>query len=285
MFRRLLTPRPRRSAATGLLALTAFYGGAALASSSSSSDGHSHPTSIPTYCSPLPCFSRSFQRSCGFSVSPFSPSTDVAVSISAPLRQFLSSTSELFLRDFTLPSLFSSPAGGFSIKQRILFLPPFSSLLVAFLIGRSLVLNAGFFTRYSSTSPLPDSNSYREPLGKNRDDAPCCPGCLGRNSIAEAAAAAGPAVVNISVVQGEDASFCCFRLSIEGFLFCSYLTGNFWQHISEGLYGPMFGKSIGSGTIIDPDGTILTCAHCVADFHSMRRVSKGKVGAQYDSIL
>ncbi|CAL9041055.1 putative protease Do-like 14 isoform X1 [Musa acuminata AAA Group] len=184
MFRRLLTPRPRRSAATGLLALTAFYGGAALASSSSSSDGHSHPT-------------------------------NVAVSISAPLRQFLSSTSELFLRDFTLPSLFSSPAGG-------------------------------FFTRYSSTSPLPDSNSYREPLGKNRDDAPCCPGCLGRNSIAEAAAAAGPAVVNISVVQG--------------------------------LYGPMFGKSIGSGTIIDPDGTILTCAHCVADFHSMRRVSKGKVG-------
>ncbi|URE38484.1 Trypsin [Musa troglodytarum] len=177
MFRRLLTPRPCRSAATGLLALTAFYGGAALASSSSSSD-------------------------------------DVAVSISAPLWQFLSSTSELFLRDFTLPSLFSSPPGG-------------------------------FFTRYSSTSPLPDSNSYREPLGKNRNDAPCCPGCLGRNSIAEAAAAAGPAVVNISVVQG--------------------------------LYGPMFGKSIGSGTIIDPDGTILTCAHCVADFHSMRRVSKGKI--------
>ncbi|URE38485.1 Trypsin [Musa troglodytarum] len=215
MFRRLLTPRPCRSAATGLLALTAFYGGAALASSSSSSDGHSHPS-------------------------------NVAVSISAPLWQFLSSTSELFLRDFTLPSLFSSPPGGFSIKHRILSLPPFSSLLVAFLIGRSLVLNAGFFTRYSSTSPLPDSNSYREPLGKNRNDAPCCPGCLGRNSIAEAAAAAGPAVVNISVVQG--------------------------------LYGPMFGKSIGSGTIIDPDGTILTCAHCVADFHSMRRVSKGKVG-------
>ncbi|RRT40787.1 hypothetical protein B296_00056190 [Ensete ventricosum] len=246
MFRRLLTPRSRRSAATGLLTLTAFYGGAALASSSSSSDGHSHPTSIPTLHPP--CFSRYFQRSCGFSVSPFSPSTDVAVSLSAPLRQFLSSTSELFLRDFTLPSLLSSPPGG-------------------------------IFTRYSSTSPLPDSNSYREPFGKNRDDAPCCPGCLGRNSIAEAAAAAGPAVVNISVVQGEDASCFCFRLSIERFLFRSYLKGNFWQHISEGLYGPMFGKSIGSGTIIDPDGTILTCAHCVANFHSMRRVSKGKVGA------
>ncbi|RWW36874.1 hypothetical protein BHE74_00058067 [Ensete ventricosum] len=277
MFRRLLTPRSRRSAATGLLTLTAFYGGAALASSSSSSDGHSHPTSIPTLLPP--CFSRYFQRSCGFSVSPFSPSTDVAVSLSAPLRQFLSSTSELFLRDFTLPSLLSSPPGGFSIKQRILFFPVSLLYLLLFFIGQSLVLNAGIFTRYSSTSPLPDSNSYREPFGKNRDDAPCCPGCLGRNSIAEAAAAAGPAVVNISVVQGEDASCFCFRLSIERFLFRSYLKGNFWQHISEGLYGPMFGKSIGSGTIIDPDGTILTCAHCVANFHSMRRVSKGKVGA------
>nr|DAD45954.1 TPA_asm: hypothetical protein HUJ06_004184 [Nelumbo nucifera] len=40
------------------------------------------------------------------------------------------------------------------------------------------------------------------------------------------------------------------------------------------------GKSIGSGTIIDPDGTILTCAHVVVDFQSMRTVSKGKVGVR-----
>ena len=36
-------------------------------------------------------------------------------------------------------------------------------------------------------------------------------------------------------------------------------------------------KSIGSGTIIDPDGTILTCAHVVADFQSTKAVLGGKV--------
>ena len=39
----------------------------------------------------------------------------------------------------------------------------------------------------------------------------------------------------------------------------------------------MLGKSIGSGTIINPDGTILTCAHVVVDFQSSRVVSRGKV--------
>ncbi|XP_073007255.1 putative protease Do-like 14 isoform X2 [Typha latifolia] len=84
-----------------------------------------------------------------------------------------------------------------------------------------------------------------EASGENEDDSRCCPGCLGRNSIAKAAAAVGPAVVNISVTQG--------------------------------IHGLMLGKSIGSGTIIDPDGTILTCAHVVVDFQSKRGVSKGKV--------
>ncbi|RWW39568.1 hypothetical protein BHE74_00055086 [Ensete ventricosum] len=46
MFRRLLTRSPRRSAATGLVALTALNGGAALAPSSSATlDGPSCPTS------------------------------------------------------------------------------------------------------------------------------------------------------------------------------------------------------------------------------------------------
>ena len=44
-----------------------------------------------------------------------------------------------------------------------------------------------------------------------------------------------------------------------------------------GIYGLTMGKSIGSGTIIDPDGTILTCAHVVVDFQGMRASSKGKV--------
>ncbi|PRQ42241.1 putative peptidase Do [Rosa chinensis] len=74
---------------------------------------------------------------------------------------------------------------------------------------------------------------------------PCC-GCLGKDTIAKAAAKVGPAVVNISLQQG--------------------------------IYGVGVGKGIGSGTIIDEDGTILTCAHAVVDFHGLRASSKGKVG-------
>lgn len=44
-----------------------------------------------------------------------------------------------------------------------------------------------------------------------------------------------------------------------------------------GFFGMTTGKSIGSGTIIDTDGTILTCAHVVVDFQDMRGSSKGKV--------
>lgn len=51
-----------------------------------------------------------------------------------------------------------------------------------------------------------------------------------------------------------------------------------------GFYGITNGKSIGSGTIIDQDGTILTCAHVVVDFQGMRGSVKGMVsvfGALY----
>lgn len=50
--------------------------------------------------------------------------------------------------------------------------------------------------------------------------------------------------------------------------------GIFWF---VGFYGISTGKSIGSGTIIDADGTILTCAHVVVDFQGMRASCKGKV--------
>ncbi|XP_042431142.1 putative protease Do-like 14 isoform X1 [Zingiber officinale] len=174
MFRALLSRNPRRGVATGLLALTAFCAGGATLGSSS--DRPSHRT------------------------------TDVAISISVPLRQLLSSTpsifSQVFALSFSVPSPESSPR------------------------------------HYSTANPLPPPDPSK--------DVPCCAGCLGRNTIAKAAAAAGPAVVNICV--------------------------------TEGLYGPMRAKSIGSGTIIDPDGTILTCAHCIADIANMKRVSKGKVG-------
>lgn len=47
--------------------------------------------------------------------------------------------------------------------------------------------------------------------------------------------------------------------------------------IFVGFHGMTVGKSIGSGTIIDDDGTILTCAHVVVDFQGLRSSSKGKV--------
>uniref|UniRef100_A0A2P2K0X4 Uncharacterized protein MANES_08G119000 n=1 Tax=Rhizophora mucronata TaxID=61149 RepID=A0A2P2K0X4_RHIMU len=72
-----------------------------------------------------------------------------------------------------------------------------------------------------------------------------CRGCLGRDTLANAAAGVGPAVVNLSVPLG--------------------------------FHGIPTGKSIGSGTIIDSDGTILTCAHVVDDFRGMKALSRGKV--------
>ncbi|KAK1315105.1 putative protease Do-like 14 [Acorus calamus] len=47
--------------------------------------------------------------------------------------------------------------------------------------------------------------------------------------------------------------------------------------IAQSINGIVIGKSMGSGTIIDPDGTILTCAHLVMDIRSKETISKGKV--------
>ncbi|XP_008801368.1 putative protease Do-like 14 isoform X2 [Phoenix dactylifera] len=135
------------------------------------------------------------------------------ISVSFPFRHFLSlSTSEFFSKEFSLRSLFSNPDGA--------SLPHFAS-------------------------SIPSTNPVMENSGENEDDSRCCRGCLGRNTIVKAAAAAGPAVVNISVTQG--------------------------------IHGLMLGKSIGSGTIIDPDGTILTCAHVVVDHQSTRKDFRGRI--------
>ncbi|XP_044468236.1 putative protease Do-like 14 isoform X2 [Mangifera indica] len=126
-----------------------------------------------------------------------------------------------------------------------------------------------FFSRVSS-APAGDVNSRVSPASSGNINAKVSPApseavkkqddpgsvvvkdeaephcrCLGRNTIANAAAKVGPAVVNIAVPQG--------------------------------FHGITLGKSIGSGTIIDEDGTILTCAHVVVDFQGIRRESKGKV--------
>ncbi|XP_038717292.1 uncharacterized protein LOC120010585 [Tripterygium wilfordii] len=97
----------------------------------------------------------------------------------------------------------------------------------------------------SRVSPAPSEDIRKEAPGGEGDGAKKYVGYIGRDTIADAAARVGPAVVNISVPQG-------FR-------------------------GITTGKSIGSGTIIDASGTILTCAHVVVDFQGMRTTSKGKV--------
>ncbi|GAB2287321.1 Putative protease Do-like 14 [Dionaea muscipula] len=86
---------------------------------------------------------------------------------------------------------------------------------------------------------VPDTN-----VGAEGEGSRCTSRCLDRDSIADAAAKVGPAVVNISV-----------------------------PHV---YYGLGAGMRMGSGTIIDPDGTILTCAHIV-NFQGTRASSKWKV--------
>lgn len=98
---------------------------------------------------------------------------------------------------------------------------------------------------FSRTASVPSGDIKKEASSEIGDGTkPCC-GCLGRDTIANAAARVGPAVVNLSVPQG--------------------------------FYGLTVGKSIGSGTIIDTDGTILTCAHVVVDFQGLSSSSKGRV--------
>ncbi|PUZ44147.1 hypothetical protein GQ55_8G067100 [Panicum hallii var. hallii] len=144
------------------------------------------------------------------------PDTAVYASASPPLRQALSAAAE-GLRSGT--RLFSP-----------WLLPPHQGFPI---------LNS-----FVSASVSPADLSSQGSAGSS-DDSRCCPGCLGRNSIAKAASAVGPAVVNISCMQD--------------------------------AHGWRLEESIGSGTIIDPDGTILTCAHVVADFQSTKAVVRGKI--------
>lgn len=99
------------------------------------------------------------------------------------------------------------------------------------------------------------SNVRKEPSTTTKDGSnysytgngpKCSCNCLGRDTIANAAARVGPAVVNFSIPQG-------------------------FHEISP----PM---GIGCGTIIDADGTILTCAHVVSFFQASSYFTKQKIG-------
>ncbi|KAJ3671534.1 hypothetical protein LUZ60_007613 [Juncus effusus] len=139
-------------------------------------------------------------------------SFEATLSVSSPLRHLF--------RPLELPSFLSVPvqSGGF-------------------LSGHSFVANPpSFFSLNKDQTGTAGTDGNGTNCGKN---------CLGRDSIANSAALAGPAVVNIAV--------------------------------SQGINGLILEKSIGSGTIIDPNGTILTCAHVVVHFRNGKMYPKGKV--------
>ncbi|KAF6135981.1 hypothetical protein GIB67_006873 [Kingdonia uniflora] len=119
---------------------------------------------------------------------------------------------------------------------RVLSLAATATGVCAFLTN--VERNTGRVSPLSFSTNSLVSEGASEGSGDIGDRGKCCSGCIGRNSIAMAAARVGPAVVNISVSQG---------------------------------------RSMGSGTIIDSDGTILTCAHVVVDFQNLKIASKGKV--------
>ncbi|KAI5326417.1 hypothetical protein L3X38_035491 [Prunus dulcis] len=106
-------------------------------------------------------------------------------------------------------------------------------------------LSVPLFSLGNSSVPSSDISKDVSGVSAAGEIPKTCSGCLGRDSFAKAAAKVGPAVVNVSAPQGE--------------------------------YGISPGKGMGSGTIINQDGTILTCAHAVVDFHGLRASSKGKV--------
>ncbi|KAK7337768.1 hypothetical protein VNO77_18355 [Canavalia gladiata] len=101
---------------------------------------------------------------------------------------------------------------------------------------------SGMLAPYSyRDGPVPSSNISKEASADVCDGSKSC-GCLGRDTIANAVAKVGPAVVYISAPQD--------------------------------VHGIYVGTRICSGTIINEDGTILTCAHM---FDPQRWPSLGKV--------
>ncbi|KAL3632964.1 putative protease Do-like 14 [Castilleja foliolosa] len=98
---------------------------------------------------------------------------------------------------------------------------------------------------FSKPDDMPDAVITKGAASDAGDSPKHSCNCFGRDTIANAAVKIGPSVVNLSVPQG--------------------------------FHGMTVGRSIGSGTIINEDGTILTCAHVVVDFQGLRSLSKGKV--------
>ncbi|CAI9102175.1 OLC1v1000399C1 [Oldenlandia corymbosa var. corymbosa] len=158
--------------------------------------------------------------------------TSVSVSIPAPLLDSLSWSWRTLLEQSTNPTLGLSNE---SFQHRIV--PLFFS------VSNN---DPSSDVKKESSVGVVDNSNYLPSVSERDGASPkhSC-NCLGRDTIANAAAKVGPAVVNISVPKG--------------------------------IAGVVVGVSMGSGTIIDADGTILTCAHVVADSRGLRSWVEGKV--------
>uniref|UniRef100_A0A804NKV9 PDZ domain-containing protein n=1 Tax=Zea mays TaxID=4577 RepID=A0A804NKV9_MAIZE len=127
---------------------------------------------------------------------------------------------------------------------------------------------------FTSASVSPANNGDQGSDGSSGDPR-CCPACLGRNSIAKAASAVGPAVVNISSMHGENISV--YLKTVKFLTSVVAMCSELLELPFVDMHGWVNEQSIGSGTIIDPDGTILTCAHVVADFQSTKAIVRRKI--------
>lgn len=75
--------------------------------------------------------------------------------------------------------------------------------MLKILLCKNVFLGFPILNTFASASVSPANDRDQGSDGSSCDSR-CCPGCLGRNSIAKAASAVGPAVVNISSMHGEN---------------------------------------------------------------------------------
>lgn len=126
----------------------------------------------------------------------------VSVSISTPLRDSLLRRWQIihFLPTYVSANPAKSGTASFYFFELFLYLYHHDDLFL--FIQLIYVITEDFPAIFSRAVPVPSADVDKEDSRPvTNGSKPCC-GCLGRDSIATAAAQVGPAVVNLSVPQG-----------------------------------------------------------------------------------